>query len=233
MHTTSPADLLSRTRTLARAAFRGDRFTDGRTVEVDDPRRAEIEGFIAQVYRVRHGAALTAFLPHLLAWRNAAGEVQAAVGMRCGSEGRLFVEQYLDVPAEAAIASVTGRPVDRDRLVEVGNFGAQSAGDTRELILHLTHALHAAGFRWVVFTATRQLRNAFERMHLFPVTLAEARASRLDATDGNDWGRYYDTRPTLVCGDIALGHAWLRRHVSAPDITSALTFAGACAGAAP
>ena len=233
MTTTSPSGLLSRTRTLARGAFRGDRFADGLAVERDDPRRGEIERFIAQVYRVRHGAELTACLPHLLAWRNAAGEVQAAVGMRCGGEGRLFVEQYLDAPVESAIAAATGRPVDRDRLIEIGNFGAQSAGDTRELILHLTHALHAAGFRWVVFTATRQLRNAFERMHLFPITLAEARASRLDGANGNDWGRYYDTRPTLVCGEIALGHAWLRRHVRAPDITPALTFAGACTGATP
>jgi len=232
MNSPSPPDLLSRTRTLARGAFRGDRFADGQTVEAGDPDRVDIERFIAQVYRARHGAELTAFLPHLLTWRNAAGGVQAAVGMRCGSEGRLFVEQYLDVPAEVAIATATGRNVARDRLVEVGNFGAQSAGDTRELILHLTHALHAAGFRWVVFTATRQLRNAFERMHMFPIALAEARASRLDAADGNDWGRYYDCRPTLVCGEIATGHAWLRRHVDAPDITPALTFA-ACAGAAP
>jgi hypothetical protein len=225
MNTSSLPPHSVRSRTPAPAIFGRDTFADGATIEPGDVRRAEIEAFVAQVYRARYGAELTTFLQHLLAWRNAAGSVQAAVGLRGGSEGRLFVEQYLDAPAEIAIAATVGRPVRRERLVEVGNFGARSAGDTRELILHLTHALHAAGFRWVLFAATRQLRNAFERMHMFPIPLADAQASRL-AGDGTDWGRYYDTQPKLVCGEIALGHEWLRRHARAPDITPPLAFAG-------
>lgn len=203
--------------------FDRDTFAEGATIERDDARRAETEAFIAQVYRARYGAELTAFLPHLLAWRNAGGGVQAAVGLRGGGEGAMFIEQYLDVPAEVAIASAVGRPVLRERLVEVGNFGARSAGDTRELIVHLTRALHAAGFRWVLFAATRQLRNAFARMHMFPIVLADADAVRL-AGGGTGWGRYYDTQPKLVCGEIAVGHAWLQRHARTSDITPPLTF---------
>ena len=185
-------------------------FANGALIGIDDARRADTEAFIAQVYRARYGAELTRFLPHLLAFRNAAGGLQAAVGLRSGNEGALFVEQYLDVPAEAAIARVIGGPVMRDQLVEVGNFGAQTAGDARELILHLTCWLHAAGFRWVLFAATRQLRNAFDRLHLATVELADANASRL-TDDDNHWGRYYDTQPKLMFGDIAAGHAYLQR----------------------
>lgn len=197
-------------------ALDGRVFADGTLIERGDPRRADTEAFIAQVYRARYGARLGAFLPHLLAFRNATGGLQAAVGLRCGHEGPLFVEQYLDGRAEDAIAAAVGDEVIRDRLVEVGNFGALSAGDARELILHLTHWLHAAGFRWVLFAATRQLRNAFDRLHLATVTLADADASRLGA-DGNAWGRYYDTRPQLLFGDIAAGHAYLERTRRLPD----------------
>jgi hypothetical protein len=197
-------------------ALDGRVFADGTLIEPGDPRRADTEAFIAQVYRARYDARLGAFLPHLLAFRNATGGLQAAVGLRCGHEGPLFVEQYLDSRAEDAIAAAVGGAVIRDRLVEVGNFGALSAGDARELILHLTHWLHAAGFRWVLFAATRQLRNAFDRLHLATVTLADADASRLGA-DGNAWGRYYDTRPQLMFGDIAAGHAYLERTRRLPD----------------
>ena len=206
-------------------------FAKGALVDPDHARRAETEAFIAQVYRARYGAELTQFLPHLLAFDDAAGRLQAAVGLRCGYEGPLFVEQYLDAPAEAAIAEAIGRPVSRDQLVEVGNFGALSAGDARELILHLTHWLHAAGFRWVLYAATRQLRNAFDRLHLSTVELADAQASRL-VGDRTHWGSYYDARPKLLFGDIAAGHAFLLRSQRVPHTAPALPWLpGLAAGA--
>lgn len=196
-------------------------FSNGALIGIDDARRAETQAFIAQVYRARYGAELTRFLPHLLAFRSDSGGLQAAVGLRCGNEGPLFVEQYLDAPAETVIAAIAGCDVARDQVVEVGNFGALSAGDARELILHLTHWLHAAGFRWVLFAATRQLRNAFDRLHLATVELADAHASRL-VDDRTRWGSYYDARPKLLLGDIAAGHAYLCRSQRMPSTTPAL-----------
>lgn len=196
-------------------------FANGALVDSDHARRADTEAFIAQVYRARYGAELTRFLPHLLAFDDVAGRLQAAVGLQCGYEGPLFVEQYLDAPAEAAIADAIGRPVQRDQLVEVGNFGALSAGDARELILHLTHWLHAAGFRWVLFAATRQLRNTFDRLHLATVELAEANASRL-LRDPDQWGRYYDAQPKVMFGDIAAGHTYLSRSQHVPATAPAM-----------
>lgn len=213
------------------SAHRPYGFADGALVDIDDPRRADTQAFIAQVYRARYGAELTRFLPHLLAFHNAAGGLQAAVGLRCGNEGPLFVEHYLDDSAETAIAAVVGGAVTRDQLVEVGNFGALSAGDARELILHLTHWLHAAGFRWVLFAATRQLRNAFDRLHLCTVELADAQASRL-VGDRTHWGSYYEARPKLLFGDIAAGHAFLLRSRRVPHTAPAMPWLpGLAAGA--
>ncbi len=183
---------------------------DDATIAVGDPRRAAAEAFVAQVYRARYGARLTAFMPQLLAWRDDAGALRAVVGLRDGGDVPLFVEQYLDVPAEAAVAAALGRPVAREALVEVGNFAACSAGDARAVIVHLTERLHAAGVRWVLFAATRQLRNAFDRLHLATVELADADPARLGEGSA-DWGTYYDTQPKLMFGDVAAGHAYLRR----------------------
>jgi hypothetical protein len=182
---------------------------DDATIAVGDPRRAAAEAFVAQVYRARYGARLTAFMPQLLAWRDDAGALRAVVGLR-GGDAPLFVEQYLDAPAEAAVAAALGRPVAREALVEVGNFAACSAGDARAVIVHLTERLHAAGVRWVLFAATRQLRNAFDRLHLATVELADADPARLGEGSA-DWGTYYDAQPKLMFGDVAAGHAYLRR----------------------
>ena len=75
------------------ATRRPQGFANGALIGVDDARRADTEAFIAQVYRARYDAELSRFLPHLLAFRNAAGGLQAAVGLRSGNEGALFVEQ--------------------------------------------------------------------------------------------------------------------------------------------
>lgn len=171
--------------------------------------RAEVEAFIAHVYLARYGARLRGFLPHLLAFRDADDRLVAAVGLRTGREGPLFVEQYLDAPAQTVVAASLGRAVTRDALVEVGNLAALSAGDARALIVHLTGALHAAGLRWVLFTATRQLRNAFDRLHLSTVVLADADRARV-RDDGTDWGRYYEVQPQVLFGDLAAGQAFLQ-----------------------
>jgi hypothetical protein len=183
---------------------------DDATIVVGDPRRAAAETFVAQVYRARYGARLTVFMPQLLAWRDDAGALRAVVGLRHGGDAPLFVEQYLDVPADAAVAAALGRAVAREALVEVGNFAACSAGDARAVIVHLTERLHAAGVRWVLFAATRQLRNAFDRLHLATVELADADPARLGEGSA-DWGTYYDAQPKLMFGDVAAGHAYLRR----------------------
>jgi hypothetical protein len=189
------------------------RFADAVLVGPGHPQRDAVEAFIARVYRQRYGAVLRAFLPHLLAYHDTEGILRAALGLRCASEGELFVEQYLERPAELAIAARVPRRVARTELVEVGNFAADHAGDARAMIQALTGTLHAAGLRWVLFVATRQLRNTFDRLHLATVDLGEARGERLRG-DPSDWGDYYAAQPRLTFGDIAAGHAFLQREAA-------------------
>ncbi len=186
------------------------RFTRIDVVDAGHRDRPDVEAFIAGVYRRRHGAALRQFLPRLLAFRGPGDSLQAAVGLRCGSGERFFVEQYLDAAAEVEIGRRLGHAVERRDIVEVGNFASLSSGDARECIVQITHLLHRNRVPWVLFAATRELRNAFDRLRLGTVAIAEARPERLHAGAG-DWGSYYDTRPQVLFGDIVAGHAFLQR----------------------
>ena len=197
------------------AAGASRRFHTTTLIEAGHPERPEVEAFIAQVYAERYGARLTAFLPRLLAFRDGDGALQAAVGLRRGQEGRLFVEQYLDLPAEDSLRARLGCTVRRSELVEVGSFASRSPGDAREVIVLITDLLHRAGVRWVLFAATRQLRNAFDRLRLSTVVLTDARSDRL-VDDTAQWGSYYDAQPQLLFGDIAAGHAFLHRGLPSP-----------------
>ena len=173
------------------------------------PRRGEIESFIKQCYAEVYGAQLRTLAPCLLAIPAAQhGELHAAVGMRRASEGRLFIEQYVDQPLEQAAEIAAGTRIHREALVEISSFAAHAPGDARAVIVGLTCALHAMGFRWVALVATRRLRNAFARLGLAPVSLGAARRERV-ADDGTDWGSYYDAAPELLVGDIDAGMRYL------------------------
>lgn len=175
-----------------------------------DPGRIEVEQFIARVYRERYGATLHTFLPRLLAFRDDKGHLVAAVGVRLGSDGPLFVEQYLDEPVEAILSHREIANVGRVRIAEIGNFAATTPGLARELIVRLTEMLHAARVRWVLFAATQQLRNTLDRLHLVTVELGEASPERLTG-DASQWGSYYQARPKVVCGNVAAGRAFLQQ----------------------
>jgi hypothetical protein len=170
------------------------------------PARAAFEHFIAARFGRAYGARVTHFLPHLLGVRDALGRWQAAAGYAAAGDGRLFLEQYLERPVEQALACRLGRPFARHGIVEVGNLAAVSAGMARLLIPQLARHLHRLGYRWVVFTATRALRNSFLRLGLRPLTVARADPARL-SDGGASWGAYYEQDPMVMAGKIVLGLA--------------------------
>jgi hypothetical protein len=130
------------------------------------------------------------------------------VGYRTGLAKDLFAEHYLDLPADQLISNRIGRCLARGNLVEVGNLALSDPGHARWVIAASTAFLAAAGYRWVLFTATRPLANAFRRLGLRPVHLAEADPARLP-DGGAAWGTYYGQNPAVYAGDILAGAAKL------------------------
>jgi hypothetical protein len=163
--------------------------------------RITLESFIAARFRAVYGANVSHFCNHVVGMRGAQGGWHAAAGYTAAGSNRLFLEQYLDAPAEALLSRASGCQVERDWIAEVGNLAA-TPGLVRALIPALGAYLYQLGYRWVVFTATRELHNAFRRVQLEPLVLAPAEASRVPDR-GAAWGSYYAHAPKVMGGLIA------------------------------
>jgi len=174
----------------------------------DDARRPAVESFIAGIYRERYEASVEHWAPTLVALRTD-DRLVAAAGYR-RADTPLYVEHYLDASVEQAIAALTGHRVERRQVVEVGHFASAQPGEGRRLLLLLARHLAGTGCRWVVSTATRELRELLIRVGLTPFALAPADPSRLPG-GASGWGRYYDHAPVVVAGDLARGLAALER----------------------
>jgi hypothetical protein len=179
----------------------------------DDAERPSLQRFIAEVYFRTYGARLHHFARQLVGLRRAQGGWSAGVGYTLAGREPLFLEQYLNRPAESEIAARLGVSVRREQLVEVGNLAASSAGAARRLIVCMTGLLHGLNRTWVVFTSTRSLLNSFARLDIAPIVLAPADPMRL-VDQGRDWGSYYDTHPQVMTANIPLGFGHLRSRLS-------------------
>lgn len=177
--------------------------------------RTRTEHFIAERYKRDFGARIEAFMPRLFslcasARGNFNPPIEGALGLR-SAHGRLFVEQYLDVPIEHAIFAVTGERVERASIVEVGHFAGLRPGTMRKMIVLLADRLHREGAGWVAFAGTRALRNAFLRMNLTPVPLCAASSERLPQKVRDAWGTYYRNDPWVYVGPVIAG---VRAHMA-------------------
>lgn len=173
------------------------------------PQRAEVERFVAEVYREHYGADVTQFAPLLVARRDGEGTLVAAAGFRPADTEPLFLERYLDRPVHESLAA------PRARIVEVGHLASARAGEGRKLVLQLAPLLAGYGFQWVVGTLTEELRHLFLRLGLAPQALGVADPTLL-GDEAARWGRYYDHHPVVLAGAIAPAlQALARRGVAA------------------
>ncbi|WP_421882247.1 thermostable hemolysin [Methylibium sp.] len=184
---------------------------------VGDPARPRVEEFIRRVYDERYGARVRQFAPVLVSLRDAAdpdAPVLAAAGYRVATQP-LFLEHYLDVPIEHALAVDAARP-PRERIVEVGHLAAVRAGEGRRLILRLAQHLAGLQVEWVVSTLTEELRHLFTRMSVVPRALGAADPARLGQA-AHDWGRYYDHHPVVLAGHLPLAMRRLAERARGAD----------------
>jgi len=171
----------------------------------DHPRRAETERFISECFTTAHDAHITNYMNQLIAITDADGVIKSAVGVRDAGMSQLFLEHYLDIPVEKAIADHTAKhqpQATRGQIVEVGNLASTDRTASRRLFEYLAAYLIQMDYRWVVFTGCHSLRQIFKRMHIELVSLGKADQFRLPRELGS-WGRYYDNNPQVMAGPIA------------------------------
>lgn len=169
--------------------------------------RQAAEAMISSRFAAAYEARIGHFMPRLLSLQTLSGLPVGVCGLREAAVQPLFLERYLAQPIEQAIATAIGQAVERHSIVEVGQLAGRGAGTFRALILRVTERLHEEGHRWVVFTGTTALRNAFARLGLTPQELALADPACLSAAEKADWGSYYQHGPRVMFGDIHEGFA--------------------------
>jgi len=182
----------------------------------DSRQRASLEQFIADKFNTVYGASIVEFFPLLLS-RFENEQLTSVVGLRPGTVRPLFLEQYLKLPLETAIANHIGEQVERERLMEIGNLASSYRSGNHKMFVLLTAILAKAGYTWVVFTATAQVRSLLKKLDFHPVTLCAADPSRL-VNKHQVWGSYYQAQPLVQAGNVAEGMAILE----ANSYTSAL-----------
>ncbi len=192
-----------------------------RFVERADPARQRLERHIHACYAHVYGADINHFLPTLIGLEGPDATVLGAMGVRAAAQERLFLEHYLDRPAEQVLSERLGDAVDRSTLVELGNLAAGSPGAARILIIALSAYLRGAGFEWVVFTAVPAVRNAFRRLELDLLELAPADGARL-GPDLARWGSYYAQQPVVVACNVPQSYQVLQRAMQVEQAMSVL-----------
>jgi hypothetical protein len=178
-------------------AYRLEALADG------DAGRAELEHFVHDRFEARHGANVRSFMPTLLGFRDRAQVLRGVAGVRGAGEGRLYLEQYLDRPIESELAAALRArglaPVDRERIVEVGNLAGTSCRAAVRMVAHIPAWLMSQRYSWIVFTATNSVRQILAGFGAPLVELAQADAGRVAAAR-DEWGRYYSTDPRVFAG---------------------------------
>lgn len=183
---------------------------DGNLIGANHPRRMDVENFIARRFLEAHGARVNRFMPHLLAVFDDRGRVLAAAGIRNAGLEPLFLEYYLEMPVEQAIAERTGNLQVRHGIVEIGNLASRSRRASRTLFLILARHLYRERFDWAVFTGCSSLHRMFAALGIPTVGLGRALQAKLPR-DQQTWGSYYEDDPQVVAGRVNCGRAVFER----------------------
>ena len=167
---------------------------------------------IATVYRKTYGADIEVVYPLLMGFVDAYARPLSALGIRCAvDESPLFLEQYLDHPAEIYLQAITGQPVSRLTIAEAGNMASTGKGDILKLLYGLACHLEQEGMSHILFTGTALLKRYLHSLGLHPYVLAEASPACLK-TGAERWGTYYSTHPKVMAGSVPAFRAGLEHY---------------------
>ncbi|WP_407333639.1 thermostable hemolysin [Enterovibrio sp. 27052020O] len=179
-------------------------FTTFEIVTESHPLRADVEHYIAERYRIAFDATVTEFMPYFSCALDEEGSILSVCGFRTANNERLFLEQYLHLPAEQLISQHFGARVERSALIEFGQLASFSRGVSLQHFTYLSRYLVEQGFSWCIFTATGPLQAMMKRFGLAPVSLVDADSACIDNAE-SVWGSYYQTQPKVSAGSLVAG----------------------------
>jgi hypothetical protein len=179
------------------------------------PDRVEVEHYIAKVFSQTYGAHVTEFAPFLLSMR-CAGNISAAAGIRPADSGPMFLEQYLDSPAEEVLSNSFGKNIARHEIFELGNLAALRSGVCQFIYLIMAGVIARTDLSYAVFAGTKEVAKSVSKLGFQVNTITAADPARLGDAAAN-WGSYYDSEPHIMTMDAEKSMQTLRE-LSLPSI---------------
>lgn len=161
----------------------------------------QLSRLIESVFKRAYEAEVLVTYPQLLGVYANDGNPQSALGMRGAHEQKLFLEYYLDKPAQQVIFDKTRLRFTRSKIAEAGNLASMRITALRDLMFALSIQLKQEGFEYILFTGTESLRRYLQLLGMEPVVYAKADPARLPEGSIN-WGKYYDTNPMVMGGAV-------------------------------
>jgi|GEM_PF-1123283 len=167
-----------------------------------DTDRSAVEQFIVAGYAKHFDAKLAELFPVILAVKDINTDcLLGAVGLRYADDQKLFSEKYLSQPIESLISEHQGYPINRKHVIELGHFVVAQSSDVNTVIPVVAKFLKSLDVKWAVYTLSRPIKVAFQRMGIKLTHLQHAHPQALDKSK-TDWGRYYDFKPAVYFSNI-------------------------------
>lgn len=186
-------------------------------IDKDHPFREKTESYVASRYASAFHARINTFMPDFLALVDNQNHLLSVCGFQSAAAGPLFLEQYLDLPADLLMSERLGLPVSRYELIEFGQLAAFSKGMSSLHFTLIARYLVNLGYHWCIFTATGPLQAMMRRLGLTPHILADASADRIPDAE-KTWGTYYCHQPRISGGNLAAGlQTLIQRQQASPS----------------
>ena len=166
------------------------------------PCRKDAERFINHGYKTHFDAQLESFFPIILLvkdWKN--NRIMGAVGLRYADDYQLFSEQYLNQSIDSMIAMNESVEIARNEIIELGHFVVDQSEDINTVIPMVASFLKSLDVKWAVYTLSRPIKVAFQKLGIQLTHLQHAHPNALLNCQSN-WGRYYDFKPAVYYSNI-------------------------------
>ena len=169
--------------------------------EASDIRR-DVELFIQASYKKHFLAHLSGFFPLILAVTKISdGSIIGALGLRYADEEELFSECYLNQPIEELIKENETRKIQRNKILELGNFVVRERSDIKNILPVFSQYIKSLDVDWVVYTLTQPIRFYFDKFALKLIFLQKADIKAVNGA-ASDWGRYYKFNPAVYYSSV-------------------------------
>ncbi|MDE1513927.1 MAG: thermostable hemolysin [Vibrio sp.] len=169
----------------------------------------EATHLVHERYQRAFDAHLTSYMPAYLALLEQ-NEMKSVCGFRIAQQEPLFLEQYLDQPADQILSQRFACAIPRSKLIEFGHLASFGRGLSVYHFQLIAQQLVAMGFEWCIFTATDPLHALMRRFGLQPSLIAQASPERIPNAS-QVWGTYYQYRPRILAGNLLQGCARLNQ----------------------